>query len=695
MATLAQLETALVNADKAGDAEAARALAGEIVRLRGSADTPKPDALPPTQDTGLMGEVGNGAKWGLKHQANILPGLIRGAGSIGSTLLRINDAFPVTPIGQAKKIIEYGGIPNIVDSWEKSRGPDQERRRAMSEGLRNLGADPDSLGFQLGKTGAEIIGTSGAGGLLSKVVQSFSQAPKALQLAKALETGGMMTGAKPVGFLPQVANMGTRMLGGAGTGAAMAGMVDPEQAATGARIGAAIPPVLFGVGGVLKTAGRGASALLEPFTNAGREKIAGRALNKAAGGEADAVISALETATGNTPGFTPSVAQAANNSGISAFERTMRAIEPSAFNTLDKSQKIALLDSLQKIAKTPEERSIAAAIRNEKAGELYRQAFEADAARRLATEQAQKAIPQTNHGLMVPSNAVQPPAVDLATPVLRDLQSRPLFRQAVNQARELAANRGVLIADPLQSLAGLHYVKLALDDMAKPSALTPIGKNTYSAINDIRTQLSGELANISPGYGQARQTFAELSKPINQMDVGQALYERFVPALADNAAVPFKTRADAFANALRNGDELVRNVTGQKAATMQGTMTPEQIAALQGVAKDSQMKAAAEMGGRGVGSDTVQKIAMSNLADRIGVPNWLTNTKAGGVISRAGDILYGGTDDQIREIMARILTNPQEAARAMKAAKAGFPMSPTLENAARLPYMAAPVISAQ
>ena len=37
MATLQQLERALINADAAGDTEAARTLASEIVRMRGAA----------------------------------------------------------------------------------------------------------------------------------------------------------------------------------------------------------------------------------------------------------------------------------------------------------------------------------------------------------------------------------------------------------------------------------------------------------------------------------------------------------------------------------------------------------------------------------------------------------------------------------------------------------------------------------
>jgi hypothetical protein len=46
MATLDELGKALVNADAAGDADAARALAGEITRLRRQCCTDRPLPLP-------------------------------------------------------------------------------------------------------------------------------------------------------------------------------------------------------------------------------------------------------------------------------------------------------------------------------------------------------------------------------------------------------------------------------------------------------------------------------------------------------------------------------------------------------------------------------------------------------------------------------------------------------------------------
>ena len=39
-------------------------------------------------------------------------------------------------------------------------------------------------------------------------------------------------------------------------------------------------------------------------------------------------------------------------------------------------------------------------------------------------------------------------------------------------------------------------------------------------------------------------------------------------------------------------------------------------------------------------------------------------------MKRAGDVLYGNADEQVRQNLAHLLTNPQEAAKAMEAAGA-------------------------
>jgi hypothetical protein len=159
---------------------------------------------------------------------NLAAGALRGAGSIGATIL--------APVDAAARAM---GIENSVIGRT-------DRRQAMDQALQSMGAEPESMLYQGGKLGAEIAGTAGAGGVLAKgaaIVPGMAQ--KAPALIEALRTGGFSAGG---------AGMGTRVAGGAATGAAAAGMVNPEDALMGAGIGAAMP-------GVVKVAGEAGMAL--------------------------------------------------------------------------------------------------------------------------------------------------------------------------------------------------------------------------------------------------------------------------------------------------------------------------------------------------------------------------------------------------------------------------------------------------
>jgi hypothetical protein len=154
---------------------------------------------------------------------DLVAGGIRGAGSIGATIMTPLDAL-------AQKF----GIQNDFIGRD-------DRREAMTSTLKDAGADTDSLSFGAGKLGAEVAGTAGAGGLLAKPLAAAFP-----RLAAALTSGGFTTGsnlAKTSPFAQKAADMGIRMTGGAIAGGASAGLVDPEQAGTGAAIGGLLPPV--------------------------------------------------------------------------------------------------------------------------------------------------------------------------------------------------------------------------------------------------------------------------------------------------------------------------------------------------------------------------------------------------------------------------------------------------------------------
>lgn len=144
----------------------------------------------------------------------VAAGGVRGAGSIGATILR--------PFETAEENVQ--------------------RRQAMDEALQQLtGASPESFGYKTGKIGAEIAGTSGLGRFAANALRMVPGASTAVpNFLNALQTGGFGTGK----IIPSVA-------AGATVGGATSGLINPEDAGTGSLIGGGLPLVGKGVPAVV------------------------------------------------------------------------------------------------------------------------------------------------------------------------------------------------------------------------------------------------------------------------------------------------------------------------------------------------------------------------------------------------------------------------------------------------------------
>lgn len=242
--------------------------------------------MAPKAETSALQDIKQGA-------GNLAAGALRGAGSIGATLLAPYDAVK-------------GLVTGELDLNDK-------RRQDMTAALEGMGAQPDSLMFQGGKLGGEIAGTAGVGGLLANGLRATGvAAPKVLT---ALESGGFRTvspsfvGPAPAATLASRAgDMALRTAAGGAVGGASAGLVDPSQAGEGALIGAAMPGAVKAagvVGGkVADLAGSAAKNVLGLSTGAG-----GNAVSTAvqAGKSGDRAF--LDNMRGNVP-FTDVLDQA-------------------------------------------------------------------------------------------------------------------------------------------------------------------------------------------------------------------------------------------------------------------------------------------------------------------------------------------------------------------------------------------------
>jgi hypothetical protein len=217
-------------------------------------------------------------------------GVLQGLGGMGATLLAPFDYLVPE---------EYGGRPN--------------RRAEITNALSEM-YQPSSTGVSgfAGGVGNVLPIVAGTAGLSAPVAVGQRG------LGAAIATGGLSRAA---------ANFPTRIAGGSLAGAASAGYVNPNDMATGAAIGAALPVV----GAV---AGQTVGKLLEAYNALGpgaAKARVGEMLRQAAGSRAEAIqaaqtaqpnqLASLASAEAATPGYQAlmSIGQRFDNEGASYF----------------------------------------------------------------------------------------------------------------------------------------------------------------------------------------------------------------------------------------------------------------------------------------------------------------------------------------------------------------------------------------
>ena len=264
----------------------------------------------PAKDKGVMQGIGNTAA-----------GLLRGAGSIGATLL--------APVDIASDALNGKGL---------SLDANRQRRADMDSALQGLGAQPDSWMYKGGKIGGEILGTAGAGGVLGNVAARLGASAPVVQ---AITSSGFSAGGRT-----GLAGMATRAAGGALTGGVTAAAVNPEDAATGAALGAALPIAVQGAGKGAGAIGRGVRNMRAPVETKAAQKIA-----DLAGMKPEALADAItQQGPGLIPGYKPTVPQVMQDPTISQLQRTLKTAGTNAIGEAERAQQAQLRAALERVA---------------------------------------------------------------------------------------------------------------------------------------------------------------------------------------------------------------------------------------------------------------------------------------------------------------------------------------------------------
>src|SRR3990167_4717786 len=327
------------------------------------------------------------------------------------------------------------------------------------------------------------------------------------------------------------------------------------QVGTGAVIGGGIPPAIDAT----RKGAQITRNIFDPLLPGGSERGAARIIAETAGPKRAAIEAELAKNQTLVPGSSPTAPEAAARAGspeFSALQRIAADHRPSAYSDIAKAQEAALLAAVRKVGQTPAELKAAEAVRS--------------------------AAGQQNYGAVVDD------MIATTDDRIKTLLERPSMKEALKKAKTLAEEQGKSFGNIEQgfTVGNLQSVKMSLDDLVKNPERFGIGASEVNAIQRTRGEFVNWLAKESPKWDRARQIYANQSRPINEMQVGQELERALVKPVGEGE------RAGVFAGAMRDAPRTLKRATGQpRFEELEEVLKPENLSSVKGVLADLARKA--------------------------------------------------------------------------------------------------------
>lgn len=494
------------------------------------------------------------------------------------------------------------------------------------------------------KTGAENVLPKN----VYNFINDFDRDPKSAERAMraARQFGGQMAdrygtydaikntlATDPVGFVADISTLLAPASGAVRTSGKLVSKVAPKVGPKTERIANAMTRVADATNpiNVLKPTGRAIVKAAErtPLKTANALAPKSAAYMEAAEGRAPELIAQLRAPSEIVPGSRPTAAQQASPlvlTKFSAMGESGAKAKPSEYLARANEAEAARLASLRTVGGTPSDITAAKTARRTATDPLY------------AAAEAQKFR---------------------ADPQLMQLADDPYIKQAMPDAARLSESQGVTFdSNPTRYI---HNVKISLDKMLTKTGETALASTERAQVAKVKTQLVNWLESKAPEYGAARTTFAEKSKPINQMEVGQYLEGKLTAPLEGGAE-----RAGPFATAVKDAPGTLKRATTGEARFKELTdvLTPEQAGVVNAIRDDlnrvQTTKTQAQKG-------TSAAPRISQLASQIGDAPAVLNrvvTIANTIFNR----LQGQIDRKLAIEIATEMLDPQTAAAAIEKA---------------------------
>lgn len=371
-------------------------------------------------------------------------------------------------------------------------------------------------------------------------------------------------------------------------GAGAAGLTREAGFGPGTQLAAGV------VGGVATPAAismaRGVPALVEPFTAKGQRNIAGKVLNESATapGQSAALMSKVDEIV---PGSSPTMAAASKDPGLASLERSLVA-KPAGSTISDRymQNNAARMDELNSMAGN--QQAIDAAV----------------SARDAATTGARNAALQSARVGSPSSLVVQ--AID------KTIKSPVGKRENVAAALNWAKQRLSGVTDPAELYAVRQDIGEAMG--GKLAGDKASFKLASGELRDIQRMLDDVIEADAPGFKAYLQQYKDASKPINQMEIMQAIRDRSI-GTAEDTLGNRQLLPSGFQRSMDDLDAVAAKATGFKKAQADQILTAAQKQRLEALRQDLVGEAFAKGGGKVSGSNTVQlaNYSTANLIGRI------------------------------------------------------------------------------
>ena len=578
-------------------------LKARVARIRAQQEMPTPQAEPTETKSAMPTGQDVARQLGLTARAGITgaAGLPLLAGDALNTLINL-----IT-----------GGVSRVTGAEiPQLQMPSQVTQRAMTQvGL----PQPETKSEKVAQDVASAVAGVGApAALIQRGLQAGRTAvsqPSALEKffveGLPLQTAGAVGGAGASAAGREYADVGA---GGQLGLAMLGGMVAPSATST------AIP-----------AAGRAVRETVRPFTEAGREVIAGNVLRQLSNAPETAVTRMQEFQPA-IPGYRPTTAQASRDVGLISAETPIRALDVTGKFAAQMSEankaRMAILDRL---AKDQDAVTSAIAKREEVTAPLRESAF---AASTQTPEQIQSAI-----------TLVVNKQIDdiLASPAGK--------RSTVINAMNFAKN-SVNRADSVQAL-----YEVRKDLRAAAQGLLDKEGSAYSQAKGqletvIRT-VDDVIDSSAPGYKDYLKAYSQSSKGIEKLEAAQTFRGKVLSTIPDPINVgQFMISQPNFTRAIR-------------AAAKETDLSPMQVKVLERVGKEID-SGVLNRSGRVPGSDTFKNLSTANvIGGIIGKQMFGEVPAAANKVVAPLNWLYNGTDDQIRELLVDAMLDPKLAAKLM------------------------------